>query len=192
MLLLLNHCATKSVNLQQTAILVYTLVKVYLLNCISFFCNSIALNVSFVFQVAISEPLVDVVDPKQVVTNACLIKEVDLYTVQKAELDFSSPFVLQVRRNDYMQALVTFFNVEFTKCHKRVGFSTAPEAPYTHWKQTVFYFEDFLTVKRGEEVYGTFSMKPNSRNNRDLDFVIDINFKGELCEAQEANRYRMR
>jgi hypothetical protein len=35
----------------------------------------------------------------------------------------------------YMQALVTFFNVEFTHCHKRVGFSTAPEAPYTHWKQ---------------------------------------------------------
>jgi hypothetical protein len=33
------------------------------------------------------------------------------------------------------QALVTFFNVEFTHCHKRVGFSTAPEAPYTHWKQ---------------------------------------------------------
>ena len=39
------------------------------------------------------------------------------------------------------QALVTFFNIEFTKCHKRVGFSTAPEAPYTHWKQTVFYLE---------------------------------------------------
>ena len=34
-----------------------------------------------------------------------------------------------------VQALVTFFNIEFTHCHKRVGFSTAPEAPYTHWKQ---------------------------------------------------------
>jgi len=28
----------------------------------------------FLFQVAISEPLVDVVDPKQVVTNACMVK----------------------------------------------------------------------------------------------------------------------
>jgi hypothetical protein len=37
--------------------------------------------------------------------------------------------------SSYVQALVTFFNVEFTHCHKRVGFSTAPEAPYTHWKQ---------------------------------------------------------
>ncbi|KRT83604.1 methyltransferase [Oryctes borbonicus] len=149
-------------------------------------------DMSSIRKVAISEPLVDVVDPKQVVTNACLVKEVDLYTVQKADLEFSAPFHLQVRRNDYVQALVTFFNVEFTKCHKRVGFSTAPEAPYTHWKQTVFYFEDYMTVKKNEEIYGTFEMKPNPRNNRDLDFVIEIDFKGELGEVHEMNRYRMR
>lgn len=121
-----------------------------------------------------------------------MIKEVDLYTVTKADLKFSSPFVLQVRRNDYVQALVTFFNIEFTKCHKRMGFSTAPESQYTHWKQTVFYFDEFLTVKKGEEIYGNFAMEPNARNYRDLDFSIDIEFKGELCQVQETNHYRMR
>lgn len=41
----------------------------------------------------------------------------------------------------------------------------APEAPYTHWKQTVFYFDTLdLTVKKGEELYGTFSVKPNKNN----------------------------
>lgn len=40
----------------------------------------------------------------------------------------------------------------------------APDAPYTHWKQTVFYLEDYLTVRRGEEIYGTISMKPNAKN----------------------------
>nr|NVI69714.1 arginine methyltransferase 1 [Cucujiformia] len=94
-------------------------------------------DMSSIRKIAISEPLVDVVDPKQVVTNACLLKEVDLYTVTKADLDFSSHFQLICRRNDYIQALVTFFNVEFTKCHKRLGFTTAPDAAYTHWKQTV-------------------------------------------------------
>ncbi len=44
-------------------------------------------------------------------------------------------------------------------------FSTAaPDAPYTHWKQTVFYLEEYLTVKRGEEIVGTVSMKPNEKN----------------------------
>nr|MBE5724336.1 arginine methyltransferase 1 [Cucujiformia] len=93
-------------------------------------------DMSSIRKIAISEPLVDVVDPKQVVTNACLLKEVDLYTVTKEDLEFSSPFHLICRRNDYIQALVTFFNVEFTKCHKRLGFTTAPDAAYTHWKQT--------------------------------------------------------
>lgn len=149
-------------------------------------------DMSSIRKVAISEPLVDVVDPKQVVTGPALIKEVDLYTVKKEDLDFSAPFMLTVRRNDYIQALVTYFTVEFTKCHKRIGFTTAPDAPYTHWKQTVFYFEDYMTVKKNEEIQGVFTMKPNPRNNRDLDFVIELNFKGELGEVHETNRYRMR
>ena len=90
------------------------------------------------------------------------------------------------------KALVTFFQIEFSKCHKRVGFSTAPEAPYTHWKQTVFYLEDYITSKKDEELYGNFRMKPNDRNKRDLDFEIDIDYAGELCQLTEKNKYRMR
>jgi len=41
----------------------------------------------------------------------------------------------------------------------------APDARYTHWKQTVFYFDDYLTVKAGEEIYGVIAIKPNKRNN---------------------------
>lgn len=149
-------------------------------------------NMSAIKKVAISEPLVDVVDPKQVITTPCMIKEVDLYTIKRAEINFVSPFQLTVKKNDFIQALVTYFNVEFTKCHKRLGFSTAPEAQYTHWKQTVFYFDDYLTVKRGEEVTGTFEMKHNDRNSRDLDFVIEINFNGELSQVHETNTYKMR
>lgn len=43
-------------------------------------------------------------------------------------------------------------------------FTVAPDSPYTHWKQTVFYLEEYLTVKRGEEIVGTVSMKPNEKN----------------------------
>ena len=108
---------------------------------------------------------------------------------------------------------MTFFNIEFSHCHKRVGFSTAPEAPYTHWKQTVFYLEDYLTCTKGEELTGVFSLSPNERNVRDLDIEIGINFEvwnipyifyynkqlnisvilqGELCQISEKNKYKMR
>jgi len=79
---------------------------------------------SCIKDVAIKEPLVDVVDPKQVVTNQCLLKEVDLYTVTVEDLTFKSPFYLQVKRDDYVQAFVAYFGVEFSKCHKTTKFST--------------------------------------------------------------------
>ena len=47
----------------------------------------------------------------------------------------------------------------------RFPFYPAPDCHYTHWKQTVFYLEDYLTVKYGEELNGEFKMQPNPRNN---------------------------
>lgn len=119
-----------------------------------------------------------------------LLKVVDLYTVKKEELSFTAPFNLKVIRKDYMHALITYFTVEFTKCHTRTGFSTAPELPGTHWKQTVFYLQNYLAVKKNDEVYGTFSISPNKRNNRDMDFVIDIKFKNDVHQVTETNKYR--
>lgn len=48
----------------------------------------------------------------------------DLYAVEEKDLSFSSPYQLVALRNDYVDALVTYFTVEFTKCHKRTGIST--------------------------------------------------------------------
>lgn len=149
-------------------------------------------DMSCIKQVALQEPLVDSVDRNAVATGSCLLKEIDLQTCTTFDIPFETTFNLQMKRNDYVQALVTFFNIEFTKCHKRVGFSTAPEAPYTHWKQTVFYLDEYITAKKGEELFGMFKMTPNTRNKRDLDFEIEVDFKGELCQLNEKNKYRMR
>ncbi|XP_029697879.1 protein arginine N-methyltransferase 8-B isoform X2 [Takifugu rubripes] len=197
--------------------------------------NVYGFDMTCIRNVAMKEPLVDVVDPKQVVTNSCLIKgcqscghseqctvhnedffgtlkkqEVDIYTVKTEDLSFTSAFCLQIQRNDYIHALVTYFHIEFTKCHKKTGFSTAPDAPYTHWKQTVFYLEDYLTVRRGEEISGSMAMNPNEKNTergllnrpslsntvfcswRDLDFTFELDFKGQLCEAAIGHDYKMR
>merc|ERR1712165_27126 len=149
-------------------------------------------DMSCIRSVALQEPLVDVVDRNQVVANSCLLKEIDIQTCTKDDIPFVAPFSLKIKRNDYVQALVTFFQIEFSKCHKRVGFSTAPEAPYTHWKQTVFYLEDYVTTMKDEEMFGVFRMKPNDRNKRDLDFEIEVDFQGQLCSVNEKNKYRMR
>ncbi|MBN3317406.1 ANM8 methyltransferase, partial [Atractosteus spatula] len=143
--------------------------------------NVYGFDMTCIRNVAMKEPLVDIVDPKQVVTNSCLIKEIDIYTVKTEDLSFTSAFCLQIQRNDYIHALVTYFNIEFTKCHKKTGFSTAPDAPYTHWKQTVFYLEDYLTVRRGEEIYGTIAMKPNEKNIVSLKLLLPLTARASSC-----------
>ncbi|EGT49227.1 hypothetical protein CAEBREN_23887 [Caenorhabditis brenneri] len=147
-------------------------------------------NMSPIRELAIREPLVDIVDNNQITTNNCMIKDVDLYTVEIEDLSFDSEFTLKCKRNDYIHAFVTFFTVEFSKCHKRTGFSTGPDVAYTHWKQTVFYLDDFITVQTNEEVKGKFSMRPNADNERDLDIEISFDFKGDIPKA-EHNKYVM-
>ena len=52
-------------------------------------------------------------------------------------------------------------------CLPLVFFSSwhaAPDAASTHWKQTVFYLEDYLTVKKGEEIFGSIAVRPNEKN----------------------------
>eukprot|EP00731_Ephydatia_muelleri_P006100 Em0003g348a len=87
-------------------------------------------NMSRIRDVALREPLVDVVEAQQIVTDSCLVKEIDLYTVTREELTFSAPYSLTAKRNDYVDAIVSFFTVEFTKCHKPTGISTFQQLLY--------------------------------------------------------------
>ena len=48
-------------------------------------------------------------------------------------------------------------------CHVTLSLA-APHSRYTHWKQTVFYLQDCLTVQKGEKLTGTFSVKQNASN----------------------------
>jgi len=149
-------------------------------------------DMSRIKKLSLAEPLVEQVNNQTVVTNNCLLKEFDIRNGKKEDIPFTSPFHLQIKRKDYVHALVTFFNVEFSACHKKTWFSTGPDHPYTHWKQTTFYLREYMTCKKGEEIIGEFTMATNSRNKRDLDFKIRVDFQGELCQLQEVNTYRMR
>uniref|UniRef100_A0A914RJF0 Uncharacterized protein n=1 Tax=Parascaris equorum TaxID=6256 RepID=A0A914RJF0_PAREQ len=86
--------------------------------------------------------------------------DVDLYTVKVEDLTWSADYLLRVTRNDYVQALVTFFT-------------------------------ESLTCKKNEEITGVFSIAPNPRNERDLDFKITVKFHGDVCDVEEENVYTM-
>ena len=47
---------------------------------------------------------------------------------------------------------------------QRLYIVSGPDAQYTHWKQTVLYLDEYVTAKKGEELFGVLTMKPNKRN----------------------------
>src|ERR1700753_1530784 len=133
---------------------------------------------------AMQEPLVDTVDMKAVATDPVAVVTLDLYTVKSSDLAFTVPFQLHVRRDDFIHALIAWFDIEFSSGHKPVKFSTGPHSKYTHWKQTVFYLQHVLAVNSGEYISGVLENKPNAKNPRDLD--IRITYRLETDDHRRA------
>ena len=138
---------------------------------------------SCIKEIALREPLVDTVDLKSVVTEPCMIRHIDLRTVKKEDLTFKVPFSITATRNDYVHAYLAWFDINFSCCHKPVKFSTGPHAKYTHWKQTVFYTPETVTVSQGQVINGFLDCAPNKVNNRDLDIVIEYAVEGGAADA---------
>lgn len=159
---------------------------------IEFWNNVYGFDMSCIRKQSIMEPLVDTVDQKQLVTNCQLLKTMDISKMDSGDASFTAPFKLVAERDDYIHALVAYFDVSFTKCHKLMGFSTGPKSRGTHWKQTVLYLEDVLTVCEGESLTGSMAVTQNKKNPRDVDITLKYSLNGRRCRVSRTQYYRMR
>ncbi|XP_031252363.1 probable protein arginine N-methyltransferase 1.2 [Pistacia vera] len=159
---------------------------------IEFWNNVYGFDMSCIKKQAMMEPLVDTVDQNQIVTNCQLLKIMDISKMTPGDASFTAPFKLVAQRNDYIHALVAHFDVSFTKCHKLMGFSTGPKSRATHWKQTVLYLEDVLTICEGEEITGSMTVAPNKKNPRDIDIMLKYSLNGRRCSVSRIQNYKMR
>jgi len=161
---------------------------------INFWDNVYGFNMKAIKKIALVEPLVDTVNGNMINTGHCNIYEIDIMTVKEEDLTFSRPFQLPVIRDDNIHALVVWFNIEFSFCHKPIRFSTSPKSQYTHWKQTVFYLDDVLGVRQGDLISGTFAMKPSDKNPRDLDITISyaLSADGRVITENPCQKFVLR
>eukprot|EP00500_Bicosoecida_sp_ms1_P006444 CAMPEP_0203816582 /NCGR_PEP_ID=MMETSP0115-20131106/16438_1 /ASSEMBLY_ACC=CAM_ASM_000227 /TAXON_ID=33651 /ORGANISM="Bicosoecid sp, Strain ms1" /LENGTH=378 /DNA_ID=CAMNT_0050725487 /DNA_START=193 /DNA_END=1329 /DNA_ORIENTATION=+ len=159
---------------------------------IAFWDNVYGFDFSCVKKLAMLEPLVDTVDAESVISTAQPFFTIDLNTVKVEDLTFTAPFEVQFTRNEFCHALVAYFDVEFSGCHKKIRFGTGPHDRYTHWKQTVFYTDDVLAVAEGETLTGELTCTPNAKNRRDLDINITYKFEGASGATEHSQEYRLR
>lgn len=110
-------------------------------------------------------PIVDVVDSRDIMTNAVVIQNFDLMTVKPDELDFTTSFELELKPEHATKTqstptwccgVVLWFETGFTSrfCKELpTVLSTSPYTPKTHWSQTILTFHEPIAM--GSE-------KPNS------------------------------
>lgn len=164
----------------------------YMADKIHFWNNVYGFKMQPIKQLAMLEPLVDTVESAASVTTVNKMLTIDIATITKEELDFNVPYEVVARRQDFVHAMVVWFDVEFTHCHVPLSFSTGPADEYTHWKQTVMYLNKVLAVSPGDNIKGTLACSRNAKNPRDLDIVLHYEADvetGRVCEDQD---YRLR
>ena len=139
-----------------------------------------------------SEPIIDVCGSEYINTTSSKILEIDLYTVTKEELDFSSEYELTFIRSDSFSGLISWFDIGFTKLPNPIEFSTSPYVTATHWKQVVFYTEKDFSVNRGEIIKGSFAARKSKVNPRQLDIKISYHMKGTYSSTDFYQLYKIR
>jgi protein arginine N-methyltransferase 1 len=146
---------------------------------------------SCIKKLALLEPLVDTCDEEQVVSDLTDVIRVDVTETTAEALDFERPFVLKIKSDTLVHALVGCFDVDFDASHVPMCLSTSPFQDYTHWKQTVFYFERPYECKEGDSIMGTINVKRAENNKRDLDVVIKCMIGGQPgTEKEQAYKIR--
>lgn len=140
---------------------------------IGFWRNVYGFDYSPFEELAVTEPLVDIVELKALVTDPAKIVEFDLNTVTKQDLNFDRKFSLLCRRDDLVHGFVVWFDMEFGHLNNIVRFSTGPHAKSTHWKQTVFYTKEDFHVRSGDQIGGRMAVQPNALNPRDIDVYLE-------------------
>lgn len=159
---------------------------------LGFWNDVYGIDMTCIKKTAIQEPLIDVCEDAAVNSTPCKIFEIDLYTVTKQQLDFSSAYSVTMTRSDTVHGLIAWFDIVFDKLPNKVEFSTGPHSLSTHWKQTIFYTKTNMIVEKGDVVEGSIAVRKSRGNFRELDVKISFHHESEGVKHNFYQLYKVR
>jgi len=116
---------------------------------------------------------VRVVDPQTIVSAPVVLQRVDIMEATMDDVEFDSEFTLTVSRDCVVDALCSFFDVNFERgCAHPVKLDTSPHGPKTHWKQAVFLLSSPCQLSSGGVIKGRMTGKRNVHNPRHWDVIL--------------------
>ncbi|XP_047515236.1 protein arginine N-methyltransferase 3 [Pieris napi] len=121
----------------------------------------------------VREATIDVVSFEHVLSEPCVVKEIDINTCTINVMNFESEFKLVVNKDGHLTSLVGYFDT-FFELPENVSFTTGPHKTPTHWKQTVFFFKDCKQVSKGDVIQGKIICTRQKTDVRSLSVEIQL------------------
>ncbi|MCL7021954.1 hypothetical protein MKW94_011669 [Papaver nudicaule] len=130
---------------------------------IPFWENVYGFNMSCISKEVVEDasenPIVDVLDNCDIVTQSTVLKIFDLVTMKPEEMDFTSSFELEPKsdlsmtdlntKSTWCYGVILWFETDFSSrfCKEMpTVLSTSPYTPSTHWSQTIFTFREPIAL----------------------------------------------
>ncbi|XP_063145644.1 protein arginine N-methyltransferase 3 [Candoia aspera] len=152
---------------------------------LAFWDDVYGFNMSCMKKVVIPEAVVEILDSRTLISEAYVIKRIDCHFVSVPELEFSSDFVLTVTKTSVCTAIAGYFDVHFEKnCNKQILLSTSPCCTKTHWKQTMFFLENPISVEEGEALKGKITIHRNRKDPRALIVTLSVKNVKQMYSLQ--------
>ena len=108
-----------------------------------------------------------------------MIHELDISTIELKDTEFDKNFSFVAKSDCNLTAIGGYFDCFFEasniKDWQPSMFTTGPLGPATHWKQTLFYLEEKLTIQCDQKICGNIKVTRPKKDVRSLNVVITLN-----------------
>lgn len=132
------------------------------------------IDMSIIKDNSLCEVLVENIEKENIISSICKIYEINLYTIDLNDINFSSKYELKVMKNSKMHGLVSWFDVFMNSLPYKVKFNTSPFSQTTSWKQCIFYLDEEIEVIKGDIITGSFAYRISPNNDNQSDFKISF------------------
>ena len=158
----------------------------------TFWNDVYGVDMSVMTPTVMKEPLVDYVNRDMIVSTTQKLLDLDLTKCKKSDVNFASSYKLIMNYSDTIHGMVVWFDTPFSNLTRPVTLSTSPYQRGTHWKQTVFYCEKDMQVKKGDILEGSFACRQSKDNFRELDIKISYHIDTSSCKHDYYNLYKLK
>jgi len=129
----------------------------------------------FAVKCSFEEPMVEQVPPHMQIGPESCIMEIDIKTCKPSDACVNAHFTTQSQQLAYVHGFFVWFDVLFAGPVRHVTLSTSPSVGYTHWRQTIFYIDEPISVEQDTPIQGTIVAQPDTDNRRFVN--IDLTYR---------------